>query len=115
MASVKVPKSLNAAGIRRVLNRRSKTSTRPRANAPTTAATAAGASPICKEISMPIGPPMPSLPAFIETEPDRYKPIAECSRSEIAAEAMSRLIEAQSLFDVAAALMQYLESAEADQ
>jgi hypothetical protein len=60
-------------------------------------------------------PPIFGLPAFIETEPDRYRPLAECSRSEVAAEAMSRLTEAQSLFDTAAALMQYLESAEADQ
>jgi hypothetical protein len=59
-------------------------------------------------------PPTFSLPAFIETEPDRYKPLDECSRSEIASEAMSRLIEAQSVFDTAAALVQYLGSAEAD-
>jgi hypothetical protein len=50
------------------------------------------------------------LPAFIQTQPDRYKPLAECSRSEIASEAMSRLIEAQSLFDLAGALMQYLDA-----
>jgi hypothetical protein len=66
------------------------------------------------EVSVSIVPPG-SLPAFIETEPDRYKPLAECSRSEIAAEATFRLTEAQSLFDVAAALMQYLESAETEQ
>lgn len=55
------------------------------------------------------------LPAFIQTQPDRYKPLAECTREEIAAEAWSRLIEAQSLFDVAAALMQHLDIAEAEQ
>jgi hypothetical protein len=59
-------------------------------------------------------PPTFSLPAFIETAPDKYKPLDQCSRSEIASEAVSRLIEAQSLFDTAAALVQYLGSAEAD-
>jgi hypothetical protein len=50
------------------------------------------------------------LPVFIQTQPDRCKPLAECTREEIAAEAWSRVVESQSIFDTAATLLEYLDT-----
>jgi hypothetical protein len=52
------------------------------------------------------------VPAFIETEPGSFKPVEECSRSEIETKIMSLTMQAQALTDEADALDRYLDQRE---
>jgi hypothetical protein len=52
---------------------------------------------------------VPSVSAFLETEPGSYKPLDECSPAEIQAKIMSLMMQAQALLDEAKTLGQYLE------
>ena len=48
------------------------------------------------------------MPAFLETEPGSYKPLAECSREEIESKIMALTMQADALLDEARTLGRYL-------
>lgn len=50
------------------------------------------------------------VPAFLEVEPGSFKPLGECSRSEVSSTIMSLTMQANALVDQAKALDRYLES-----
>jgi hypothetical protein len=52
------------------------------------------------------------LPAFLEIEPGRYKPVETCSREEIEAKIMSLTMQAQALLDEAKVLGRFLDGTE---
>ena len=56
--------------------------------------------------------PQISLPAFLEIEPGRYKPVETCSREEIEAKIMSLTMQAQALLDEAKVLGRFLDGTE---
>jgi hypothetical protein len=51
-----------------------------------------------------------TVPAFLETEPGAFKPLDECSRSEIQTKIISLTMAADALVDHARNLERYLDS-----